>query len=849
MKKLGFIQYVLVGWFLMHACLHDVSARGVTGTIDGKVCDKRTKEMLSGINVLISGLNQGAVTDERGTFKISNVRAGVQSVRFSLVGYRTIILTDVTVLPDLRTSLNIEMEQTSVEMEGMEIRAERPLFQKEQASTAFQINAVKLEQLPIKNFQDVLLLQPGVTREGNVRGGKAQEVVYLIDGIAVQDVLSGGIAASLPKSAVTGLTMMTGGFDAEYGTALSGVVNVVTKTGTNQNQIGIRYERDDWLPESLDKQIDHASELEVLLSGPIISDRLFYFTANNILKSDTRWWQDFWHYIRSPIQSDVSGITKIEYVPVSTFRVSLQGLYSFQDWRDYEFSWRYNLDGLPPRSKQSYRIAALLSHTISNSSYYTLSASVFTQRNKIGEGNKADIQPVPYEYDLFLRYVIGGSRSWWADSRQSIYSLKGDFTSQVLENHLLKVGAEFNSYDIFSDLVKYEPQLTYFGKPIPYAPMLNYSNSFNYFPQSGSVYIQDKVQLREDGSILSIGCRWDFLDPKAERPIVEYIPVRPNEYSQEIKEWKKASPKQQVSPRLSFAGPIGPSSYFFVNYGQYFQFPLFNQLYSGVNPSQLFSGTKNVQAGNPDLEPERLIAWEMGYKYGLREDVLASVTYFQKQTKNQVDAKTLIPFDSKSAGNYGFATYVNTAEATASGIEIVFSRERTGSNSGTISYTYMIAEGVSEYADQTMNRAQWGFPLAPQPYPLSWDQRHTIKLDANLRFVGDIQADVVATYNSPRPYTYYPTRDGFTPMDSTMAFLPNNARMESVFEINVKLYREFRLNAGSPIVATLYVDVSNLLNSKNVRWKDSNGRIGGELGDPSAYYEPRRVRIGVRGDF
>jgi outer membrane receptor for ferrienterochelin and colicin len=833
----------------MLACLHGVSARGVTGTIDGKVCDKRTKEMLSGLNVLISGLNQGAVTDERGTFKISNVRAGVHTVRFSLVGYRTIILTDVTVLPDLRTSLTIEMEQTSVEMEGMEVRAERPLFQKEQASTAFQINAVKLEQLPIQNFQDVLLLQPGVTREGNVRGGKAQEVVYLIDGIAVQDVLSGGIAANLPKSAVTGLTMMTGGFDAEYGTALSGVVNVVTKTGTNQNQIGIRYERDDWLPESLDKQIDHASELEVLLSGPIISDKLFYFTANNILKSDTRWWQDFWHYIRSPIHSDLSGITKIEYVPVSTFRVSLQGLYSFQDWRDYEFSWRYNLDGLPPRSKQSYRIAALLSHTISNSSYYTLSASVFTQRNKIGEGNKVDIQPVPYEYDLFLRYIIGGSRSWWADSRQSIYSLKGDFTSQVLENHLFKIGAEFNSYDIFSDLIKYEPQLTYFGKPIPYAPMLNYSNSFNYFPQSGSIYIQDKVQLREDGSILSIGCRWDFLDPKAERPIVEYIPVRPNEYSQEIKEWKKASPKQQVSPRLSFAGPIGPSSYFFVNYGQYFQFPLFNQLYSGINPSQLFSGTKNVQAGNPDLEPERLIAWEMGYKYGLREDVLASVTYFQKQTKNQVDAKTLIPFDSKSAGNYGFATYVNTAEATASGIEIVFSRERTGSNSGTISYTYMIAEGVSEYADQTMNRAQWGFPLAPQPYPLSWDQRHTIKLDANLRFVGDIQADVIATYNSPRPYTYYPTRDGFTPMDSTMAFLPNNARMESVFEINVKMYREFRLNAGSPIVATLYVDVSNLLNSKNVRWKDSNGRIGGELGDPSAYYEPRRVRIGVRGDF
>jgi outer membrane receptor protein involved in Fe transport len=467
----------------------------------------------------------------------------------------------------------------------------------------------------------------------------------------------------------------------------------------------------------------------------------------------------------------------------------------------------------------------------------------------MGEGAKEDLQPAPYDYDLFLRYIIAGSRTWWADDRQTIYAVKADFTSQILENHLFKVGIELNQYDVRSDLIKYEPQLTYFGKPIPNVPMLNYSNSFSYYPQSGSMYVQDKIILREDGSILSMGCRWDFLDPKAERPIVEYIPVRSNEYSQEVTGWKKASLKQQISPRISVAGPVGATGYIFVNYGQYFQFPLFNQLYSGVNPAQLFSGAKNVQAGNPDLEPERLIAWEVGYKYGLRDDVLASITYFQKQTKNQIDTKTLIPFDSKSAGNYGFATYVNTAEATASGIEIVLSRERAGSISGTLSYTYMVAEGVSEYADQTMNRAQWGFPLVPQPYPLSWDQRHTIKLDAGIALPFEVQTNLVAIYNSPKPYTYFPTRNGFTAMDSTAAFLPNNARMESAFEIDAKVSREFRCDAGVPVVATLYADVSNLLNAKNVRWKDSNGRTGGELGDPSAYYEPRRVRVGFRLDF
>jgi outer membrane receptor for ferrienterochelin and colicin len=849
MKKKELLHRTLLVWLYLTLCSYLGLARGVTGTIDGKVHDKQTKDALPVVNVLILGINQGTVTNDRGIFKIANVRAGVYSVRFSLVGYRSITLTDVNVLPDLRTSLNIEMEQTSVELEGIEVRADRPLFQKDQASTAFQIDAVKLERLPIQTFQDVLLLQPGVTREGNVRGGKALEVVYLIDGIAVQDVLSGGIAANLPKSAVTGLTMMTGGFDAEYGTALSGVVNVVTKTGNDQHQIGLRYERDDWLPESYNKQIDRASEMELSMSGPIVSGKLFYFTANNMLVSDTRWWQDFRYFFLSPIRSDISGISKIEYVPAPALHISLQGLYSIQNWRDYEFSWRYNLNGLPPRSKQSYRVAALVSHSISNSSYYTLSASIFTLQNKIGEGNKSDSQLIPYEYDIFLRYIIAGSRSWWAESRQTIYSVKADFTSQVLENHLLKIGTEFNQYDVFSDLVKYEPQRTYFGKPIAFAPMLNYSNSFKYYPQSGSVYIQDKIQLREDGSILSLGCRWDFLDPKAERPLVEFIPVSQNEYSQEVKGWKKASSKQQVSPRISFAGPIGPAGYFFVNYGQYFQYPLFNQLYSGINPAQLYAGAKNVQAGNPELEPERLIAWEMGYKYGLNENLLASVTYFQKQTKNQIDAKTLIPFDSKSAGDYGFASYVNNAEATSSGIEIVLRRERAGSTSGTLSYTYMVAEGISEYADQTINRAQWGFPLVPAPYPLSWDQRHTVKFDADFTLVGGIQTNLIAVYSSPKPYTYFPTRDGFTPSDTSAAFLPNNARMESNFVIDVKLFREFRFDAGVPVVATIYCDMRNLLNTKNVKWKDSNGRIGGELGDPSAYYEPRRVRVGFRVDF
>ncbi|MEK6571358.1 MAG: hypothetical protein AABZ61_08320, partial [Bacteroidota bacterium] len=233
----------------------------------------------------------------------------------------------------------------------------------------------------------------------------------------------------------------------------------------------------------------------------------------------------------------------------------------------------------------------------------------------------------------------------------------------------------------------------------------------------------------------------------------------------------------------------------------------------------------------------------------IAEHYVASVTYFRKSTRNQLDAKTLIPFDSKAAGDYGFATYVNHAEASATGLEFMLSRERDEHLSGSISYTYMVTEGLSEYVNQNINYAQWGFPLAVKAYPLSWDQRHTLKVDAEFRLLGGVQADLVVLYNSPRPYSYYPTRDGFNPVDTTKVFIPNNARMREVLFVNAKLTKQFEFGDVRRYVVTLYADARNTLNTKNVRWIDSSGRVGGELGDPGAYFDPRRVRVGARLQF
>ncbi len=848
-SRLCYRILLIVSLLLVTGGFRKASGLGITGILEGTVRDKQSREPLVGVSVFIVGTNQGGTTDAEGFYRIHNIRAGQYDVRFSYIGYATVTMKDVTILADLRTRIDVELESATIELEAVEVRAERPLIQKDQAATAFNIGEVKLDRLPVTRFQEVLALQPGTTLEGHVRGGRLHEVTFLVDGLPIQDVIGGGVGANLPKSSISGMTIYTGGFEAEYGNALSGVVNVITRTAGDKHTVSLRLDKDDWVSESLNKQQDRSTEMELSAGGPLKNGQLYYFTANTVYASDTRWWQDFQHYSLWPVSQEFSGFGKVEYVFSPETRLNLQGIYSLRKWHDYEFSWRFNLDGLPVRSRNSYRVALVLSETVSKNAYYTLSLSRFYHRSRVGEGSPGQLSLQPYQYDFFLRYIVDGQRNWWANTRQLIYSLKGDLSLHLAKIHLLKGGVEFNLYDIASDLVKYEPQTTYFGKPIVDAPLLDYSNKYKYYPKSGSVFIQDKIELVRDGSNVSFGLRWEFLDPTAQRPIVEFVPTRPNQYEQQVVGWTRARFKHQFSPRIAVAAPVGLASFFFMNFGDYFQFPLFDYLYSGINPVQLREGVKNVLTGNPDLEPERTRAWEVGFKYGLSSNVVASITHFRKTTKNQVDSKTLIPFDSKAAGDYGFATYVNHAEANSSGLEIVISRERDENLSGSISYAYMTTEGISEYVDQSINLAQWGFPLAVKPYPLSWDQRHTVKCDAEFRLPAAIRANLIVLYNSARPYTYYPTRDGFSPLDSTKAFVPNNRRMEDVAFINVKLTRRFELGEVNKYLVTLYADIRNLINKKNVRWIDSSGRIGGELGDPGAYYDPRRVRVGVRVEY
>jgi outer membrane receptor for ferrienterochelin and colicin len=823
----------------------DSGHAGTTGIIEGVVKDKQTGELLPGVSVALLSLQRGTTSDADGSFALQNVRAGVYDLRFSHIGYRPFVLKGVTVNPDLRTRLTISLEPTSVELPEIIVTQEKPAIQTDVTGTTYMVSGDEIKALPLSTVLDVVGFKAGTTLEGNIRGGKTTEVTYLIDGLPVQDVLGGsGALLTVPKSSVLGVSIFTGGFEPEYGNALSGVVNIVTRAGSDSQRVVARAEKDDL---SGGTQVSHASHFEATASGPIIGPSLSYLAVLSGDRTDTRWWQDFRQFFSTPIEQNLNGLAKIDYMVTPTLRFAGQFLYADRRWHDYDYSWRYNLAGLPSERRRSNRVALSASHSVSENFFYTVSLSRFHAAQTIGEIPREEVASLnPYQFDFFLRYVVTGSRAWWVRTTQDTYTTKIDGTVNVGSVHYLKFGFEANLYGLNSDIVRYEPRMTFFGKPIAGEPQLDFSSAYTYHPWTGSAYVQDKVDLRSEGILLTFGARWDLLDPRAQRPDIEAT-LSADTVRYSAGKMVPAGVKQQISPRVGLATQVAEHGFFFVNLGWYFQYPLFDYLYTGIDRAALGKGIAAV-TGNPDLEPERSVQWEFSLKYSIPYGLVVSATYFKKAVTNLVDTKTFIPGDSKIAGNYGFAEFVNTPNAEVNGLELVVTRERGGWVTGELSYAYQVAEATSGSSYDGFYIAQYGLPPGVRTFPLSWDQTHTVKLTTTLTTPWDFDVTTFLHWHTGRPYTRYPSSTGFDPVVAG-AFLQNNDRMPAYINLDFRAEKRFPLPWTPGAVLMLYVDVRNVANQKNVVWMDSNGRIGGELYDPSGNTIGRRTNVGVQITF
>lgn len=268
---------------------------GTTGKIAGVVTDAETGQALTGANVQIEGTMLGAATDQDGNYIILNVPVGRHNVIVSFMGYTRIIKQDIRVSVDLTTDVLFNMNPETIEGQTVVIVAERPLVNKNVTNETRIMTSDDFANIPLRDFANIAATNTGVVSARGtmyVRGGRADEVAFYVDGIYNNDLRTGARVGDIPIESVEELSYQAGGFNAEYGFANSGIVVASSKTGGGKYNVVGEVITDEFLSKTdpiLNTYSYGYNVYNLSASGPVpgLKDKLsFYVSAENTFRRD-----------------------------------------------------------------------------------------------------------------------------------------------------------------------------------------------------------------------------------------------------------------------------------------------------------------------------------------------------------------------------------------------------------------------------------------------------------------------------------------------------------------------------------------------------------------------------------
>ncbi len=853
-KEISFVVKVILVASLFVLMLGQITWAGTAGKIAGVVKDAESGIPLPGASIMIKSTSIGTSTDEDGEYFILNVPVGTKTVEASLIGYQTVMQTQVTVLLDLTTPLDFELVSAPIQLKkGVTVVATRPLIQKDLTSSTDIIIREQLDYLPnAVGIQSVISNMAGtvVDESGylHVRGGREATVSYFLDDIYIQDPLVGHAGTRISPDALEEINLTTGGFTAEYGEALSGVVSAITREGGSTFSGKVKaydglvhpYNVETGEYEKLERNNNHS--LVINLGGPLTfskSDRAtFFFSGEKI-------WND--GYLPHNKRDLTTGTGKISLRPANNLKLVLSGNYYTRELlrcvhRDVNgISYDFNLDGLGKVRNKSYSFGAKLTYPTSKNTFYSIKLNHFytdiklAPNIKVGEKNLFDLywnQWPGYEEDSSGVYIGTIDDENYNPAEEYAYtgftaapdyypvyhyrrtkytSLGFDLISQVDKHNQIKVGGEYRN-----NRLKWDDKQFFNVRP--------YGEKYEVNPNYAAFYLQDKIELKD--IIVNAGLRLDYLDAD--------IDFWNDPVTKERRVHTKA--KTQLSPRLGISHPISDRTVIHFSYGYYFQVPPYRYMFTNLQ-ADLTTGYPLV--GNADMEAEKSIAYELGINHALTDDITMKVTTYYKDLTNLASTREVV----YSGGSY--TQFVNADYGTVKGVDVILTKRPDHKNlSGTINYSYMIAkgnastpyEGYYDYFTEGTNAPVW--PV--REYPLAFDQRHTLTMNLDYRVPRDWRGkfagltlpgawglNVLTKYGSGMPYTK-------TDYQGNRLGALNEGRMPATYRVDLKFNKDFYLFKEKQTRLSFFTEVVNLLDRRNILHVYSNT---GKPDDDGYHYE------------
>ncbi|MBM4160361.1 MAG: TonB-dependent receptor [Ignavibacteria bacterium] len=895
-----------------------------TGKIAGTVRDKQTGEALVGANIIVKGTTLGAASDENGFYYILRVPPGTFELQFSMVGYRITTVRGVRVQIDLTSEINVQLEQKSVEMGEVVVVAEQKMVQKDVTSTRRLVSRENIRETPgLEYTTDIFKLQAGTIlssvpqtlkladgtqlqvrdeslKDIHIRGGRGGEILYMVDGMPVTHPIYGGRSVvDLNVVDVESVELLTGAFNAEYGQAQSGVVNITTRTGGDILRGGLEYKTDELRvlgesynthygsfylggPEPITRQLLPA--LGMTIPGGVT----FFISGNGTLTNtpyDNHRKREkfalFGLQVEEKQENTQNLNAKINYDISPEHRLTLSYHGSWNQWSRFDWLWRDYPDRTIGFKRANHAVNLQINHVLSKSTYYNVNLGYLGVAYKSSWNGK---RPVDFWVQdgtgrLFSTIAAPqvdprtgffderGNENIWRDDLTKTFAFKGDLTSQVHPAHLIKTGMEIRYNDIsYIDIQDGGVKLSRYGQGIdsipPPGPFPEFGQNrwvFQVKPTVAAVYLQDKFEL--EYLIVNAGLRLDGFALGS--TVMQRDWQRTWERATGLKAgWKPVIYK--FSPRFGISFPISEYTVVFFSYGHFNQLPELQFYYRDP-----YSGGFT---GNPSLDYEQTILYEFGFTHQLSDFWAIDIKSYAKDISKQVG--TTLVF-----GKEGIPVelYDNRGYARARGLEFELNKRYSDFVSGRATYTIQWTSGYSSSAFDDYIRSQTNFPYPIRERPLGWDVRHQVIFQGTLaagesqnpslfglELPGNWNLTVLYRFSTGQPYT--PGEATINPVEAqkreNTATGPSFSSTDLKFEKGLSIF-------GARVAFTL--DIFNLFDQKNIQmsygfntWTGKPFRYGDverpqpnfydyyrmiSIMDPRQFSTGRTTKLGIRMDF
>ncbi|MEX0965730.1 MAG: TonB-dependent receptor [Bacteroidia bacterium] len=628
----------------------------------------------------------------------------------------------------------------------------------------------------------------------HIRGGRTYETGFFIDGVSAKDPLSGnGIGLDLGSNSISQLEITTGGSGVEYGNNTAGVVNTRTRAGGDKLSANFLYKRDNFNFNRDWESVFNQQVFEANIGGPVkvlnsvLKNRLRFHTSLRFDLNDT-YLPNPASQLTSSLYPDVnvapyqdnswSALVKMNYDITPKKRITATYMKSLTINQDlnmlritgndlpynpgFQFPFMLQPDNASTFTHDANMQIVNWAHTINSKFSYQATLSRFFVHLR-GDANGRPWRPevvntefdpqsivtFPVEYfnpDDSVAFVMAapglfnnnGISTLWHDHRVEEYTLRLN-GFRYSENTLNKLtfGTEVKLQDLrWVDVTK-----PWIGAPIELADgsfsqtfrLGEISDLWQVTPATGAFYISDKIKyqglIAEAGARLEYWFPGQFVDDAVENsnsPIRDEIRQA---YREETTRFLGKRFKARLLPKISASFPIKENQVMYFNYGHSMVLPHPSFVYTGLNPLYTDRSTLSF-VGNPNLDPETDISYELGLKSQITSDDALTVAAFWKDKYDFITSSSIDIVDV-TGREVSRTMRINSDYARIRGIETSYLKRIGQWFSGQLSVSYTIATGQSASASEALGDIlNTGNREETREFPLPWDRPWDIKMNS-----------------------------------------------------------------------------------------------------------------------